>query len=56
VHQLLIALTLGANVAAWWFAIHVLGGRRFIELGWLPIAIAAFGIPVMIADTLHGTG
>jgi len=48
-------LVLGTYLAAWWLAIHVLGGYRFAELEWIPVAIA-FVFPIMIADVLHGTG
>jgi hypothetical protein len=54
--QILLVLVLSAWVAAWWLAVRILFGRRFGLLEWYPIAIAAFGVPILLADDLVTSG
>ena len=43
-------------IAAWWLAVDIMGGYRLVELEWVPVAFAAFAVPMMIADSLYATG
>jgi hypothetical protein len=38
------------NAAAWWLAIWVIFRWRLGPLTWVPVAIAAFGVPMIAAD------
>ena len=52
--QIMAAAFLGGYVAVWWLAIRVLFGRLdYYE--WVPVAIAAFAIPMLLADWNAGS-
>ena len=54
--QILLVFVLFAWVGAWWLAIRIVFGWRFGLLEWYPIAIAAFGVPILLADDLVTSG
>lgn len=39
------------TVVIWWFAVLGIAGNRFGLFHWVPVAIASFAVPMMIADT-----
>jgi hypothetical protein len=41
---------LGTSVGAWWLAVRVIFGKRFGPWQWVPVAIVAVCIPVLLAD------
>lgn len=49
-HQLIGVTVLMCYVALWWLAIRALFGRVFGMLEWIPVVIAAFAIPMALAD------
>jgi hypothetical protein len=48
--EALTLLALGGNLAVWWLAVRAVFGRRFGILEWVPIALLAFGVPLLLAD------
>lgn len=53
--QIMVAAFLGSYVAVWWLAVRVLFGRRLGYFEWVPVAIAAFAIPMLLADWNAGS-
>ncbi|MDB5388507.1 MAG: hypothetical protein JWM11_4153 [Planctomycetaceae bacterium] len=41
---------LATYVAAWWLAIWIVFRERFGIFVWIPVAYAAFGFPMFVAD------
>ena len=50
--QVLIILALCGWVCLWWLAVRVVAGRRFGFAEWVPVAMLAFGVPLLVADFL----
>lgn len=43
-------LLLVVSVFVWWFAIRAIAGDRFGIFHWIPVAMACFGVPILVAD------
>lgn len=37
-------------IGVWWLALRIVLGKRFERLEWIPLGIAAFGIPAALLD------
>jgi len=51
-----LLLPLFGWVGLWWLAVRVVFGRSLGAMEWLPVAIAAFAVPILMADmsAAHG--
>lgn len=49
--QVIGALILIGWTAMWWLAVRTVFGHRFGRLEWIPVAIAALGVPGLIAES-----
>ena len=54
--QVVVLLIAVPYIIAWWAALRILFGRWFQPLEWIPVAILAFGIPLLIADVFAARG
>jgi hypothetical protein len=50
VYQFALVSLLVLFIGIWWLAVRICGGARLGALEWLPVALAVFGVPIMIAD------
>lgn len=51
VDQIALVLLLVLLIGTWWLAVRICGGgARLGGLEWLPVALAVFGVPILIAD------
>ena len=48
--QFVVCLNALPYIGAWWLAMRIVFGRRFEPLEWIPLGIAAFGIPAALLD------
>lgn len=48
--QVLGVIALCGWVALWWLAVRIACGRRFGTFEWVPVALLAFGVPILVAD------
>lgn len=50
VYQFSLVSILVLLIGIWWLAVRICGGARLGGLEWLPVALAVFAVPIMIAD------
>lgn len=49
-NQAVGVIVLSAWVGLWWLAVRVICGQWFGPFEWVPVAVLAFGVPLMVAD------
>jgi hypothetical protein len=55
-YQELSLLVLAAWVGLWWLAVRTVFGQRFGPLEWIPVAVLALAVPMVVVDTVAAAG
>src|ERR1700730_17950477 len=47
-------LVFAPYIAAWWWALRCVVGKRFVPWEWVPLAIASMGVPIILREAIGG--
>jgi hypothetical protein len=55
IEQILFLLAAIVYLGAWWRALRILFGDRFVPVEWIPIAVCALSVPTGLAELLRSS-
>jgi hypothetical protein len=53
--QLLVLVVFVPYIAAWWWAIRCVCGKKLVPWEWVALAIASLGVPVVLEEAIHAS-